>query len=182
MTDYLFIDIRKSDEVYYNRLEKSSSYDVYNIPMYMIRFNVEMIKQQLKSYKEIYIICQSGKRSKFIKDKYFMDDAQIFVIDSFQFKNFAYGVNKVILNNNNTIDVTIVGSNSFNVYSIMRITQIILGLLILIVGLYTLLSINGVNGYKIIPLLILLFFGVNALVNGLTSTCTVSEIFVDYLN
>lgn len=180
MTEYLFIDIRKSDEVYYNRLDKSSNYDVYYIPMYMIRFNVEMINQLKSSYKEIYIICHSGKRSKFIKDKYFLNDTQIITKDSFQFQNLSYGMNKVTLNNK-TFDLNIVGSNSFNVYSIMRITQIILGTLILVMGLLT-LFINGLIGYKMIPLIILLIFGLNALINGLTSTCTISEIFVDNLN
>jgi hypothetical protein len=180
MAEYLFIDIRKSDEVYSRRLDKSDIYDVYHIPMYMVRFNVEMIKKL--NYKEIYIICHSAKRSKFIKCKYFINDNNIFVIDSFQFNKLSYGINKVILNNNNTIDVNIVGSNSYNVYSIMRITQIILGTLILIVGSYTLYSIYEYQNINKLPLIILLFFGFNALVNGLTSTCSISEIFVDYLN
>ena len=34
MTDYLFIDIRKSDEVFSKRLQQSSKYDIYHIPMY----------------------------------------------------------------------------------------------------------------------------------------------------
>jgi hypothetical protein len=102
MAEYLFIDIRKSDEVYSRRLDKSDNYDVYHIPMYMVRFNVEMIKKL--NYKEIYIICHSAKRSKFIKCKYFINDNNIFVIDSFQFNKLSYGINKVILNNNNTID------------------------------------------------------------------------------
>ena len=55
MADYLFIDIRKSDEVYSRRFDKSYNYDVYYIPMYMIRFNVDMIKTHLKYKKEIYI-------------------------------------------------------------------------------------------------------------------------------
>jgi hypothetical protein len=180
MTEYLFIDIRKSDEVYSRRLDKSDNYDVYHIPMYMVRFNVEMIKKL--NYKEIYIICHSSKRSQIIKKKYFNDDNNIFVIDSFQFDKLTYGINKVILNNNNTIDVNIVGSNSYNVYSIMRITQIILGTLILLAGSYTLYSIKDYQNINIIPLIILLFFGFNALVNGLTSTCSISEIFVHYLN
>jgi hypothetical protein len=114
---------------------------------------------------------------KFYKEKV----NNIFVIDSFQFDKLTYGINKVILNNN-TIDVNIVGSNSYNVYSIMRITQIILGTLILLAGSYTLYSIKDYQNINIIPLIILLFFGFNALVNGLTSTCSISEIFVDYLN
>jgi dolichyl-phosphate-mannose--protein O-mannosyl transferase len=143
----------------------------------MIRFNVEMIKQL--NYKEIYIICHSGKRSQFIKNKYFTNNNNIFVSESLQFQKLTFGINNnITLNNNYTIDVNVIGSNSFNIYSIMRITQIILGTLILIIGLYTLNKINSSS----IPLIILLFFGFNALINGLTSTCTISDIFVDYLN
>lgn len=44
MSNYLFIDIRKSDEVYSRRFDNSKIYDVYYIPMYMIRFNIDIIK------------------------------------------------------------------------------------------------------------------------------------------
>lgn len=179
MSDYLFIDIRKSDEVYFNRLDKSSKYDIYYIPMYMIRFNVDMIKGL--NYKNIYIICYSGKRSQFIKDKYFSDNNNIFVSESLQFQNLSFGVNNSItLNDNYTIDVNVVGSNSFNIYSIMRITQIILGTLIVVIGIYTYSSLN--KDQNSIPLFILLLFGFNALINGLTSTCTISDIFQNHLN
>ena len=36
---YLFIDIRKSDEVYSQRLDKSDKFSVYHFPMNMIQFN-----------------------------------------------------------------------------------------------------------------------------------------------
>ncbi len=35
---YLFIDIRKSDEVYSAHFDQSQEYSFYNIPMNMIRF------------------------------------------------------------------------------------------------------------------------------------------------
>ena len=38
------------------------------------------------------------------------------------------------------------------------------------------------NKINTIPLIVLLAFGGNALINGLTSTCTVSTVFADYLN
>ena len=85
MADYLFIDIRKSDEVYSRRFDKSYNYDVYYIPMYMIRFNVDMIKTHLKYKKEIYIVCNSASRSQFIKDKYFAKDRNVIVSNSLQF-------------------------------------------------------------------------------------------------
>jgi len=79
MADYLFIDIRKSDEVYSLRFDKSKYYDVYHIPMYMIRFNVDMIRKHLNYKKEIYIVCNSASRSQFIKDKYFANDSNIII-------------------------------------------------------------------------------------------------------
>ena len=52
---YLFIDIRKSDEVYQKRFGESTQYDVYNIPMDMIRFNNKTLSAHLEYFKEIYI-------------------------------------------------------------------------------------------------------------------------------
>ena len=42
--NYLFIDIRKSDEVYSKHFVEGTQYKFYNIPMNMIRFNVSKIK------------------------------------------------------------------------------------------------------------------------------------------
>ena len=182
MGDYLFIDIRKSDEVYSRRFDKSYNYDVYYIPMYMIRFNVDMIKKHINYKKEIYIVCNSATRSQFIKNKYFANDRNIIVSDSLQFNNLSQGHNNVVLNNNNTIKINVIGDNQFNLYNIMRITQIILGSLIIIIGGYTLYSTYSYKNINKIPLIILILFGTMALFNGITSTCTISTIFVDSLN
>jgi len=107
MADYLFIDIRKSDEVYSRRFDKSYNYDVY---------------------------------------------------------------------------INVIGTNSFNLYNIMRITQIILGSLILLIGSYTLYATYSYKNINKLPLIILILFGAMALFNGLTSTCTISTIFIDSLN
>lgn len=65
----------------------------------------------------------------------------------------------------------------------MRITQLILGSLILILGGYTYYHIKNKNiNVNTLPLLILLFFGLNALINALTSTCTVDILLRNYLN
>jgi hypothetical protein len=181
MADYLFIDIRKSDEVYSRRFDKSYNYDVYYIPMYMIRFNVDMIKTHLKYKKEIYIVCNSASRSQFIKNKYFANDRNIIVSDSLQYNNLSQGVNMVSLQNN-TVKINVIGTNSFNLYNIMRITQIILGSLILLIGSYTLYATYPYKSINKIPLIILILFGAMALFNGLTSTCTISTIFIDSLN
>ena len=70
---YLFIDIRKSDEVYSKRFAQSREYSFYNIPMNMIRFNAETIIRHLEYVDEIYIVCQTAKRSQFIKKNILMD-------------------------------------------------------------------------------------------------------------
>jgi hypothetical protein len=46
---YLFIDIRKSDEVYSKRFSHSQEYKFYNIPMNMIRFNADTIIEHFKT-------------------------------------------------------------------------------------------------------------------------------------
>ena len=45
---YLFIDIRKSDEVYSKHFDQSQEYSFYNIPMNMIRFNADTIINHLE--------------------------------------------------------------------------------------------------------------------------------------
>jgi len=181
MSNYLFIDIRKSDEVYSRRFDNSKIYDVYYIPMYMIRFNIDIIKKHLQYKKKIYIVCNSATRSNFIKNKYFADIPNIIVIDNLQFNNLQQGINNIILDNNK-IKINVIGPNTFNLYNVMRITQIILGTLIIIIGGYTLYSTYNYKNINIIPLIILILFGFMALFNGLTSTCSLSVILVDYLN
>ena len=61
---YLFIDIRKSDEVYSNHFDQSQEYSFYNIPMNMIRFNAKTIIDHLDYFDTIYIVCQSANRSQ----------------------------------------------------------------------------------------------------------------------
>ena len=82
---------------------------------------------------------------------------------------------------NEKIKVNVIGPNTFNLYSIMRIIQIILGTLILVLGGYTYKQIKDKKINKI-PLLVLMLFGLMALINGLTSTCTMSLLLQDYLN
>ena len=64
----------------------------------------------------------------------------------------------------------------------MRIIQTLLGLLILILGGITLLELDECKKANRVPLIILMLFGLMALINGLTSTCTISIILKDYLN
>ena len=181
---YLFIDIRKSDEVYANHLDQSQEYSFYNIPMNMIRFNYQTIINHLEYVDEIYIICKSGSRSQFIKNKYFNDHKRIKVSKNLQFSNLKYGSNIVALNENTNVRINIVGSNSFNFYNVMRIIQTILGIIMLLVGIYLYIQLRKQNVLKKIglSLIILMLFGSMALYNGLTSTCTISMLLQDYLN
>ena len=88
---YLFIDIRKSDEVYAKHFDQSQEYSFYNIQMNMIRFNAQTIIDHLEYVDEIYIVCQSSNRSQFIKDKYFNDYNRIKVNKNLQFSNLEHG-------------------------------------------------------------------------------------------
>ena len=182
---YLFIDIRKSDEVYSKHFDQSQEYSFYNIPMNMIRFNTQTIINHLEYVDEIYIVCQSANRSQFIKDKYFNDHKRIKVSQNLQFSNFNYGLNKVSVNENTDMRINIVGSNSFNFYSVMRILQTIMGILMISVGGYTYIQLRNEKLLKkinILPLIVLVLVGIMVLYNGLTSTCSISLLLTDYLN
>jgi rhodanese-related sulfurtransferase len=182
---YLFIDIRKSDEVYSKHFDQSQDYSFYNIPMNMIRFNAQTIINHLEYYDEIYIVCQSASRSQFIKDKYFNNYEKIKVSKNLQFVNLNYGLNNVTLNEKTTMRINIVGSNSFNFYNVMRILQTVLGLIMILVGGYTFMQVGRNKLFSKIsatPLIILVLFGGMVLYNGLTSTCSISILLTDYLN
>ena len=183
--NYLFIDIRKSDEVYAKHFDQSQEYSFYNIPMNMIRFNAQTIIYHLEYVDEIYIVCQSANRSQFIKDKYFNQHERIKVNQKLQFSKLNYGSNNVSLNENTDMKINIVGSNSFNFYNVMRIIQTIMGIIIILVGGYTYIQLRRANLLKKInslPLIILVLFGIMALYNGLTSTCSISILLENYLN
>jgi rhodanese-related sulfurtransferase len=182
---YLFIDIRKSDEVYAKHFDQSQAYSFYNIPMNMIRFNAQTIIKHLDYVDEIYIVCQSANRSQFIKDKYFNNHKRIKVSQNLQFSNLNYGLNTVSLSESTVMRINIVGSNSFNFYNIMRILQTIMGIIMLTAGGYTYMQLKQKNLLKKInslPLVVLMLFGIMALYNGLTSTCSISILLKDYLN
>jgi hypothetical protein len=181
---YLFIDIRKSDEVYAKHFDQSKEYSFYNIPMNMIRFNAQTIINHLEYVDEIYIVCQSANRSQFIKDKYFNDYKRIKVCQKLQFSKLNYGSNKVSLNNTD-MRINIIGSNAFNFYSVMRILQTIMGIIMILIGGYTYMQLRKANVLKKInsvPLIVLVLFGMMVLYNGLTSTCSISILLKDYLN
>ena len=182
---YLFIDIRKSDEVYSKHFDQSQEYSFYNIPMNMIRFNADTIIKHLEYVDEIYIVCQSANRSQFIKNKYFNKYERIRVNQKLQFSSLKYGLNNVSIDGTTDTKINIIGSNSFNFYSVMRIIQTIMGIIMLSVGIYMYIQLRKENVLKkinILPLIILVAFGSMALYNGLTSTCSISILLEEYLN
>lgn len=181
---YLFIDIRKSDDVYTNHFDYSLEYSFYNIPMNMIRFNAETIINHLKYVDEIYIVCRSSSSSQFIKHKYFNQYDKIKVNTDLQFSKLTYGSNTVYLQEDTPTLINVVGSNAFNFYSITRIIQTIVGIVMLATGLYiyTQLKMEKLKHFNFLPIVVLLFFGAMTLYNGLTSTCTVSMLLENYLN
>jgi hypothetical protein len=67
----------------------------------------------------------------------------------------------------------------------MRIIQTILGIIMIFTGIYIYIQLQNKKLLKkinILPLIVLIAFGSMALYNGLTSTCSISTIFEDYLN
>jgi hypothetical protein len=151
----------------------------------MIRFNAQTIINHLEYVDEIYIVCETANRSQFIKNKYFNDYKRIKVSQNLQFSHLKYGSNVVTLNGNNDMKINIVGSNSFNFYNVMRIIQTIMGIIMLSVGTYMYIQLSTENLLKkinILPLFVLVSFGIMALYNGLTSTCSISTLLKDYLN
>ena len=182
---YLFIDIRKSDEVYSKHFDQSHEYSFYNIPMNMIRFNADTIIKHLEYVDEIYIVCQSANRSQFIKNKYFNDYERIKVNQKLQFSSLKYGSNNVSIDGNTDMRINIFGSKAVNFYSVMRIIQTLMGIIMLSIGIYIYIQLRKINVLKkinILPLIVLVAFGSMALYNGLTSTCSISILLEEYLN
>jgi hypothetical protein len=107
------------------------------------------------------------------------------VSEKLQFSNLKYGLNNLSVNENTDMKINIVGSNSFNFYSVMRIIQTIMGIIMLSVGIYIYIQLSKEKLLKkinILPLIVLVSFGSMALYNGLTSTCSISILLKDYLN
>ena len=175
---YILVDIRKSDEVFSKHFDGKKMTNFYNIPMNTIRFNVEGLESHLQYVEKIFIVCQSGARSQFIKDKYFKDNDKVIVDKALQFKNLnAKGENTITLSNGEKMTVFVNGSFAFNLYNLTRIIQLMLGSIIIMCS--TLLWNNCSSKY---PLIVLLLFGCMAVFNAITNTCTLSVVFKDLLN
>jgi hypothetical protein len=178
--NFIIIDIRNSDEVLTKHYDLTKMTNFYNIPSNMIRFNRKVILSHLKWVDTIYLVCNSSKRSQFIKNKYFSKEPKVVVEELLQFNKIKKpGKYNFLLKNNKNISVWISGSFRYNFYNLTRIIQTILGTIMLICALY-LLKNKKCNTN--IPLYILLLIGSMALFNGLTNTCTISLVFKNLLN
>lgn len=199
MNTTFFIDIRKSDEVYSLRFHKTVPHIC--IPSNMIRFNLTFLRELVKSKANtnFYLVCNSGNRSKFIYNKYFSNDnilKSIKVNQYIQFNKFKVVSNeKANINMNDAPHLILLGkkinlkeklgfypkciSNGYNYYSLTRVLQTILGFLLIITAL---LLWSKCNKNRKWVLWLALIMGINALINGLTSTCTISKVFMNYLN
>jgi len=178
-TNYILIDIRNSDEVLNTHYDSSKMTNFYNIPMNMIRFNKETILQHLKYVNTIYIVCNSGNRSKFIKDKYFSNENKIVASKALSFNQFkkpeTYNITTEL---NDTITVHITGQFKFNLYNMTRLVQLIMGTIMIITAnaLY-----NGCSSNKW-ALWVLILVGCNAVYSSITSNCFMAMLLKDTMN
>ena len=178
----ILIDIRRDSEVYNKRIDPVQFKEggLYVIPMNMIRFNRETIVQHLKWVKEIYLVCDTGRRSTYIKNKYFADIPAIKVDPALQFTHLQAGTNKVTMANGVTLNIPVIGD--MGIYSLTRLIQIMLGTVIGLAAAVALYNLDRKCVISRYALIVILVFALMALFNGVTDTCTLSMILRDYLN
>lgn len=186
MNNTFFIDIRKSDEVY--SIKFSNKVNHICIPSNMIRFNLPLLRSLVRLNEKVYLICSSGTRSQFIYDKYFSNDNilnKVTVDNIIQFNNFEVMENGLLHGKYNLEIKNRLGFlpefiyKGYNYYSLTRVLQTILGTLLIFIAVVLWKKCNEDKKWI---LWIALIMGVNALINGLTSTCTISKVFMNSLN
>lgn len=178
----ILIDIRRDSEVFNKRIDtrKFTDAGLYVIPMNMIRFNRDTIIQHLKWVKEIYLVCDTGRRSKYIKDRYFADIPAIKVAGELQFSKFQLGDNTVSIPGGPSLIIPVIGDTGL--YSLTRIIQIMLGTVIGIAAAIALYNLDRKCVISRSALWVIMVFALMALFNGLTDTCTLSMLLRNYLN
>lgn len=176
----LYIDIRRSDELMTKRFDGSIMNNFYSIPANHIRFNREIILNHLEYVDSIYLVCATGNRSQFIKDKYFSNDNRIIVNNNISFSNFpnVKGEHIIKLGNGKIDKIWITGTFKFNLYSITRIMQIIMGTVILLCSIV----LFPIKKVPIVIKIILLVMGLFALYSGFSGNCFMTKILKDYIN
>jgi hypothetical protein len=184
--DFILIDIRNDSEVFNKHIDTTQianqNYTVYNIPMNMIQFNVVTIVNHLNWVKKIFLVCDTGRRSQYIKNKYFSTVPNIVVDTNLQMTHLQPGMNTITLTDNSASFVIPVKTQQ-GIYSIMRIIQIMYGVIFISCLGYVFYSLKSSKcSVSRIPLYIGLLIASMALFNGLTNTCTMSMLLRDYLN
>lgn len=106
----LLLDIRNYEEVKYQKINNEHFHFklILYIPANMIQFNLIFLQKAFKNFDKIFIICNSGSRSKLIKNKYFKNNKQV-IINEFQFNNldkkYIITYHKKIFSNTNKIQI-----------------------------------------------------------------------------
>lgn len=146
----LFLDIRNHDEI--DKKHFNSDINVLYMPANMVKYNIPFLLNEFEKYNDIKIICQSGNRSKKIKDKYFKNENKI-QISSVQFND----IDK---------DKDVVISNEIHM-NLTRKIQLISGTMILLLFLITYFYKKAIYGY--------LLLGVMMLYVSLSGNCFMSS-------
>jgi rhodanese-related sulfurtransferase len=145
----LLLDVRNHDEVDTIKYKDGGTSDVLYMPANIIKYNLEFLHEYFQKYKQVYIICQSGNRSKIIKNKYFSNDEHV-MINSLHF---------------NKLD----GERTPGIHmSLTRKIQIISGTIILLIFLLSLFYNNAVYAY--------IGLGLFMLYVGISGNCFMSSI------
>ena len=81
MVKNIIIDIREESELKEKNLESDSvDFEIINIPMRHIQFNLPYIKRSTDNGK-VYLLCRSGTRAKTIKNKFFSNNDNVVVLE-----------------------------------------------------------------------------------------------------
>ena len=178
----LLIDIRRDSEVFNKHVDTTGlrSPGVYVIPMNMIRFNRDTILNHLQWVKTIYLVCDTGRRSAYIKAKYFADEPRIKVDPALQFTHLHEGSNTVTLTDGTKLQLPV--KTATGIYSITRIIQLFFGSVVAIAAAIGILKLDIKCVVTRYALYVILALAVMMVINGATDTCTLSMLLRDYLN
>ena len=154
MPNNLLLDVRNYDEianVKYNDIDNKYNQILY-IPSNEIKYNIEFLNKFFTNFDNVYIICNSGNRSKQVKDKYFVSNNK---------------VNTVKTNYNKLDDKYLIKSKEINL-SLTRKIQIIIGSILLVLFIFSLYNKNIIY--------ILPFMSAFMLYVGISGNCFMSSI------
>ena len=169
----LFLDVRNHDEVVAHRFDDNYHISL-NIPADMIKFNLEILRDIVRSkkYENIYVVCRSATRSGKVHAKYFANDtvlSEIKYSESLKFNGFK-NPNQHITDLD--LNIHTVHSNERPPISMIRIVQMLLGMILLLSGTFILYSCEKFKPLKYFMIAVGLF----ALYSGISGSCILSKI------